>query len=64
MPVISKDPAWFQRMKRTVEFKTRIGEILNKWPTDGSCTSDQEMDIDDAYKAWNRDMNELPEVKP
>jgi len=56
-----KDPPWFRRLACSVEFKRRIGEILREWPTDGSDTTDQEMDIDDAYTAWNRRMQELPE---
>ena len=57
----SADPSWYQRMQRTRKLKVRIAEILAAWPTDGTSCTDQEMDVDDAFTAWNRDMGELPE---
>jgi hypothetical protein len=53
--------AWYKRLKRTVQLKERIEQIISEWPTDGSCPTDQEMDVSDACEAWERDMNELPE---
>ena len=55
--------AWRKRLNRTVKFKERLEEIISEWPTDGSCPTDQEMDVSDACEAWERDMNELPEQK-
>lgn len=52
---------WYERLKRTTKLHERIAEILEAWPVDGSSCTDQEMDVDDAFEAWNRDMGELPE---
>ena len=57
------EPAWYLRLKRTVKFKARLEEIMEGWPTDGSDCTDQEADVDDAYKAWHRDICDLPEVE-
>lgn len=54
---------WYLRMRLTTRLKTRISEILREWPVGGKCTSDSEMDVADAFKAWERDMDELPESK-
>jgi len=56
---MARQPAWFKRMARTTAFLSRIQEIVKEWPTDGSSTSDCEMDIEDAFESWQRDMNFL-----
>ncbi|MCI0560898.1 MAG: hypothetical protein MN733_20630 [Nitrososphaera sp.] len=46
-----------QNYKATVKFLTRIQEILKEWPLQaGEDCTDSEMNIDDAYESWNRDL--------